>query len=107
MTPTAYIVSEPFHGTPRSRTALLPTGDVVHFSALCVTESPDTIQVNGVVFWYAGVCDGFAYYTADMELAARNVTSPVTSPITKSTKHNNSDASTPNISTTPTTTGDM
>lgn len=60
-----YITSPPYHGTPTHRAAILPTGHVVYFDALHVTESPGTIQVKGVVYWYCGVLDGYAYYTAD------------------------------------------
>lgn len=66
---TMYLTSPHYHGTPVHRTALLPTGEVVPFTALHVTESPHTIQVGvgSVPYWYCGVQDGYAYYTLDQQ----------------------------------------
>lgn len=70
-----YTTSPPYHGTPVHRTALLPTGEVVPFHTLHVTESPHTVEVqvggsgSGTTstYWYCGVQDGYAYYTLDQQ----------------------------------------
>lgn len=66
-----YLTSPPYHGSPVYRTALLPTGEVVPFTTLHVTESPHTVEVevggSGIVYWYCGVQDGYAYYTLDQQ----------------------------------------